>query len=96
MKQSHRTGEIIHRLNSELYWDKEYLDEVRQFSVQLLLNRLVFSPGEFFVLGNGFVRTVRIKFLFFKLCLLNCDVLYFAVSFFGGDVRSDFRTNEQP
>ena len=64
--------------------------------MQSLLNQLVFSPGEFFVLGNGFVRAVRIEFLFCKLCLLNYAILYFAVSFFGGDVRSDSRTNEQP
>ena len=63
LEQSHRTGEIIHRLNSEFYGDKEYPDEVRQFSMQLLLNQLVFSPGEFFVLSDGFVRAVRIEFL---------------------------------
>ena len=71
LEQAQRTAEIIHRLGGELYEDKEFADEMRQFSMQLLLNELAFSPGEFFVLGDRFVQAVRIEFLFCKSCLLN-------------------------
>ena len=74
MEQSHRTAEIIHRLSGELYGDEEFADEIRQFSMQLSLEQLEFSPGEFFVLGDRFVQGVRIEFLFCKLGFRNCNV----------------------
>ena len=93
MEQSHRTAEIIHRLSGKLYRDEEFADEIRQFSMQLSLDKLEYSPSEFFVLGDRFVLGVRIEFLFWKLGFLNYNEFYFAVSWFGDDVLNNSCTN---